>query len=704
MKRKVIVLVAFLTTLLSLQPLFALPLWAIGLVVALFGVVVLIWTWADIRIPPDITLQPVQTFSSTPDFLVFAYGSLLVRRSLLRTIPADACQMECIPAYLRGYSQQWGAARTEWDFIDRKGRPVVRAEKWVSLVAVRSSPENSVPGAVLGLSNRGYFAIVNRERRYRQAEVRAKVDPAAEGEAHLPDKPIFAFLPRNDEYGPLDDSPTLIRRTYFRGVSQALRKLGLKRLSKPKRSKLSNVFLVSERMEDICRSRRGEGCLRNIRDSISSDIAAVKENRERKWALTPLCLARRQYQEAADCAERAVDLSARALRVLSETPEFLQFGRWTEEDHRLLTYSIERDEHHPRIARVDMTISGNRLLVLEVNADSPGGMRHHDILSEKQSALQRLDSRLHWLHGQPSDLCEHVFSSILASYHDFKGDDTLPSRAVLIEYRPQDWPTWPEMQFFRDEFRRRGISSDVLDLSQAGLSYSDCRLAYGNDKRHIDLIYKRILWSDMQRTHESTHQGIAKAYLESSTCVVNSPGARMAGSKLILAMLKAKQFPNWLKTRSLPVSDADIDFIQQHIPYTAVWGDTPTDPIWSQDLDRELILGAPAPWVLKSFHGFGGQDVVIGCTADRPSASFESLWNDGYILQEYVPHGRTLVARSKEGSIRWEYHHFILGAYVIDGRCVAIEAKTSVAIPISMAKQALRTSVFTVRGPDVAQQ
>lgn len=100
---------------------------------------------------------------------------------------------------------------------------------------------------------------------------------------------------------------------------------------------------------------------------------------------------------------------------------------------------------------------------------------------------------------------------------------------------------------------------------------------------------------------------------------------------------------------------------------------------------------------MKSFHGFGGQEVVIGYTTDRPQATFKSLWNKGYILQEYVPHGRTQVAHAQKDGIAWEYHDFILGAYVIDGKCRAIEAKTSeTAGPISMVNKALRTSVFTV--------
>ena len=574
MKRKTLVLVACLTTVLGLEPLLNLGLWAIAAVVALFIIVLLVWRLIEIYIethliPPDITLEPSDNFIDTPEVLVFVYGSLLVRRSLFRTIPEDACEKVCIPAYLRGYSQQWGAARTRSDFVDRKGRPVVRPEKWISLIAVEGSPEDSVPGAVLGLSKKGYFALVNRERRYRPVDVRPGIEPAVKG-ARLPDKPVFAFLPEDEKWEPLDGSPALIRKAYFRGVSQALRKLGLKRLKKPKRSKICDAFFVSERVEDICHSRRGEDCLESIRRSISSDIAAVKENRERKWALTPLCLPRAQYQEIAECAERAVDLSARALRVVSETPEFLRFGRWTEEDRGLLAHSVQRDEHRPRIARVDMTISGNRLLVLEVNADSPGGMRHHDIISAEQSALRRLEPRLRWLHGQPSDLCKHVLRSLLEAYGDFKGDSTQPGRAVLVEFQPQDWPTWPEMKFFRDEFRRRGMSSDVLDLAQAGLSYNGGHLVYGNDTRHIDFVYKRILWTDMSRTDKTTKSAVGRAYLDSATCVVNSPGARMAGSKLVLAMLKARQFQDWLRTQPSPVGDADMDFIREHIPSTVV--------------------------------------------------------------------------------------------------------------------------------------
>ena len=45
----------------------------------------------------------------------------------------------------------------------------------------------------------------------------------------------------------------------------------------------------------------------------------------------------------------------------------------------------------------------------------------------------------------------------------------------------------------------------------------------------------------------------------------------------------------------------------------------------------------------------------------------------------------------------WNRYPFILGAYVIDGRCVAVEAKVDRDIPINVNRGGRRTAVFVLK-------
>jgi len=138
-----------------------------------------------------------------------------------------------------------------------------------------------------------------------------------------------------------------------------------------------------------------------VHDSISRDMTIAEETRSIAYTLRPLIFPRPLYKEISKVAEISVDLSTKALQLLNINNELKGIAAYNEEDTKFLKYSIENGSFEPTIARVDLTISGNRLLVLEVNADSPGGMRHLDILSAKQSTINREHSSFKWIDGFP---------------------------------------------------------------------------------------------------------------------------------------------------------------------------------------------------------------------------------------------------------------------------------------------------------------
>jgi len=104
-------------------------------------------------------------------------------------------------------------------------------------------------------------------------------------------------------------------------------------------------------------------------------------------------------------------------------------------------------------------------------------------------------------------------------------------RAAIVEFRPKEWPTYPEMLFFSDLLTQNGIPCELIDLQTSSLGFKDNNLCSSSSSVPIEMVYKRILWEDFSRSHKHSKEALSKAFLSGVTCVVNSLGSRMAGNK-----------------------------------------------------------------------------------------------------------------------------------------------------------------------------
>ena len=689
-KQKALAIVAVLTTLVGLSPLLKLPVAQLVAIIVVSLLALSIWSWRDFATSDMVPLKPVTRFTTKHDHFVFVYGSLLVRDSLLRTIARSATEMECVPCYLNSYKPEWGAFSKRDELLDKNSRSIQDGAIWASLTAVKGQASDRVPGAIIGVTHLGYVALRNRERHYILKDVTKSITTLNDA-SELPGARIMAFLPKREHKQKPETDKIYIRRQYFESISAVLKKLGFKGLSVPSGFVLRAAYLVNERVEKILRTRYGESALLKVHKAVSSDLNIAKETRSIAYALRPLVLPRLIYDQAALVAETAVALSSKALKVMHQHPSLATWAKYRDRDIEFLAHSAERGLLTPQIVRVDMAVAGNRLLLFELNSDSPGGMRHLDILSAKQCAVFREHSRLSWIDGQAFETSEETVHALERAC----GVDKPLKRGVILEYRPKDWPTYPEMTFFKEALDGRGIKTEIVDLAEHSLECRDGSLFLSNGSLPIDLVYKRILWTDLLKSHSSAEVALTEAFNNDCSCIVNSLGSRMAGNKMFMAMLKTSAFGGWLDQVGEGLTEAERAVIDNNVPETYIWGDTPSNPQWKQaDHIKQEIIDEPYRFVLKSYHGYGGHEVVIGCEKERPQSAFEDLWDQGYIAQEYVPHGRALMPVFDHGKVKWEYHYFILGAYVIGGKCVAIEAKTSRSLPINMTNSALRTAVF----------
>lgn len=686
-KQKFIKLALTFSVIAGLSPLLELPGWGIGIVAIAFLLALVVWGWWDLRSPDVVSLTKVDKFSSSYDHLIFVYGSLLVKDSLLRTIhqkPSSA--LECIPCLLHEHKLEWGACSNKRNLLDKGAFAIQDGSLWASLIAVSDSASEQVEGAVIGVSHKGLVALKNREVNYRLEDV-TRLISKKEPEALLPEKKISAFLPSGDSPGKNADVK-YIRKKYFRDISLALKSLGFSGLKKPPGFVFREAYLINEIIEKHLRSKAGEKSLLHVYESISRDMTIAQETRNIAYSLSPLIFPRPIFQEIIKVAEISVNISGKSLGIFNAHEEWRKIVGYGKEDKEFLTCAINKKDTIPKIARVDMAMSGNRLLILEMNTDSPGGMRHLDILSTKQTEISKHPS-LKWIEGRSYQSSNAVSNVLESACKNLK-------RAAIVEFKPEEWPTYPEMQFFQEILNNKGISCQIVNLQENALVLKEGKLFTQSENLPLNLIYKRILWQDFAHSHKDSKDALSQAYLSGAVSVVNSLGSRMAGNKLILAILKMKNFSERIAQLGNPLTADEKLVIEKNFPITYLWGDAPelAGNNIQQSTAKDEITADANEYVLKSFHGFGGEDIVIGCEQETPYRKFQEKWNKGYIVQEYIPHGKQLVPIYQEGKVKWEYHYYVIGAYVINGKCVAIEAKTSPTLPINMTKGSYRTAVF----------
>ena len=95
-------------------------------------------------------------------------------------------------------------------------------------------------------------------------------------------------------------------------------------------------------------------------------------------------------------------------------------------------------------------------------------------------------------------------------------------------------------------------------------------------------------------------------------------------------------------------------------------------------------MADPSGYVLKSFRGYGSFEVNVGEALEMAADRFRDLLGGGHIVQRYVQHGRVEVPRISRQRVEWNSRNVLVGAYVVDGQCKALEAKASATIPVTM--------------------
>ena len=667
-------------------------------------------------------IEIVDEFSglTEQDHVVFVYGSLLNPQSLARTINQASPGIQCIPAHLVNHVTEWGAPSRRLNHSSDKWKSLDDVE-WLWLAIRRTGNESDVvPGALLKLRDSQFQRVRGRESHYNEIIVTGEIrvqEQTVERLDWLSSHKVTTFAPKLPGASETrTGAHTAVREGYYDEIDVYLKRLhpgGTAELPKlPAGVKRVEGFQTDEHVVNVFWRNNSDRQLYGFWSSLDGELFARGVTRQTAdggaetipFALRPVILNRRTYREVADAAEAAVSLMVKAHRLVLESRKLSDISRYTDVDDRLVASGLANNGgEQPALARVDLTMLGDRLTVFEVNSDSPAGMFHLDQLAELQR--EKIESKeftgdlVEILQPGDARVCDSVVEAFYRHWERYRGIAGRSKelrRIAIVDRHVREAPAYSEFEHFREMLARDGVDARIVDLEDLKYEHKELRDEEG---RPIDAVYKRILWQEaIDLGMGGSDDPLCQAYLDDAAYVMNSFRSRLVGSKLNMAIAKSHSFEADCAKAGIELTREELIALDKYIPETLLWGPEELDDRPSEEL-YDHVMGNTTGWVLKGFHGKGGEEFE-----DEPDrVKFRKAWSSqdrGYVAQRKEEHGSLdvpVVDEQRHREITWKRHQYILGAYVIDGKCVAIEAKTDEKPPINVGQGALRTPVFSLK-------
>ncbi|HEX6675724.1 MAG TPA: hypothetical protein VF486_11945 [Actinomycetes bacterium] len=264
---------------------------------------------------------------------------------------------------------------------------------------------------------------------------------------------------------------------------------------------------------------------------------------------------------------------------------------------------------------------------VEYNAESPAGMAYTDVLAEVFESMPVMrEFRKRW-RLTPLNVRDQQLGCMLRAFDEWRGGRSERPAIAIV-----DWPGLPtltEFEMFRAFFEASGVPTHICD--PAGLEFSGGVLRA--DGQPVNLVYRRVLTSELLATEDDSHHALRDAYLAGAACVVNSFRAKLLHKKMSLALLSDERYASLY-------TPTQREAIERHVPWTRRVREGPTTRHGHQIDDlAAYVCQRPRELVLKPNDEYGGKGVVLGWTVDvhEWEQAVAVALTQSYVVQEAVP-------------------------------------------------------------------
>ncbi|TGK13193.1 circularly permuted ATPgrasp domain protein [Leptospira fletcheri] len=217
---------------------------------------------------------------------------------------------------------------------------------------------------------------------------------------------------------------------------------------------------------------------------------------------------------------------------------------------------------------------------------------------------------------------EKFYDSFIREWTDNGGTGT-PNFIAIVDENPSDQFLYPEFLLFRDLFRSKGISSEILDPRQ--IERIEDELFFGS--RKIDLIYNRL--TDFHLS-EPSHAMIRLAWTKGKIILTPNPiDYDLFARKTNLSFFSDNEF---LLRAGLNRKDAEI--LKASVPVSQIVSTANAEQLWK---NRKRIFFKPK-------EGFGSKAAYFGGKLTKNK--FSEIVQGEYISQEFIPPSKRITSVS----------------------------------------------------------
>jgi uncharacterized circularly permuted ATP-grasp superfamily protein len=308
------------------------------------------------------------------------------------------------------------------------------------------------------------------------------------------------------------------------------------------------------------------------------------------------------------------------------------------------------------------------LALTEYNAETPAAIAYSDVLSEIFYTLPVMREFLRRFEVRPLPGRHSLLHVLLGAYRQWAGRRQAP-RIVILDWR--EVPTYSEFVLFDEYFRAQGLESFIGDPRSA--EYAGGRLYV--DGRHADLIYKRVLLSELVGRGGVDHP-VIRAVRDRAACMVNPFRCKILHKKASLAVLSDERNAGLFDAEERRAIAAHVPWTRRLEERTTAYRGRPVDLI-------PFVLEQRERLVLKPDDEYGGKGVVLGW--ETGAAEWEravaAALAEGSVVQERAVIPREPYPSMVDGRVQFldrllDTNPYVYGGEYVDGCMTRLSTAT----------------------------
>ena len=217
-----------------------------------------------------------------------------------------------------------------------------------------------------------------------------------------------------------------------------------------------------------------------------------------------------------------------------------------------------------------------------------------------------------------------------------------------------------EFTAFKKAFEDNGIECEICEITE--LRYEDGKLLSPGG-RQINAIYRRAVTCDIMRNYDKVLPFIHAAE-NNDVCLIGDFKTQVIHNKIVFKVLHDDMTSAFL-------TDEEVQFIKEHIPYTA--------SLTQEQVKKHDVLNTKDKWVIKPEDSYASKGVyagVEGMTNEEWEKEVMENIGNHYLLQEYCePYATWNIDITHDENAKYKKYSNITGIYMYGGEMAGLYSR-----------------------------